>query len=74
MDKTIVKRSKASLILEAVIGGLAIAVCAAIAYVAFAGEVTADLVLWGGGFIVIAAVGGALVYILAAIAGAAKGY
>jgi hypothetical protein len=74
MDKTIVERSKGSQILETIIGGVATAVCAAIVYVALAGEVTADLVLWSGGFIVVAAVGGMLFYIVAAIAGATEGY
>jgi hypothetical protein len=74
MDKTIVKRSKASIILETIIGGVAIVVCAAIVYLALDGQVTADLVLWSGGFIIFAAVGGLLVLILAAITGAIKGY
>ncbi|HUG45399.1 MAG TPA: hypothetical protein VMK31_02655 [Sphingomicrobium sp.] len=74
MDKTIVKRSKGSQILEIIVGAGATAASVAIIYLVLTGQLTADLALWGSGMIVASALGGLLIYILAAIAGATKGY
>jgi hypothetical protein len=74
MDKTIVKRWKGPQILEIVVGTAAAAALLLIGIAAVGGKVTADLILWGSGAIVMASVGGLVVYIAAAIAGTTPRY
>ena len=74
MDKTKVTRSKAPMVLEWVVGIAVAAVLLVGGSIAVGGQLTADLVLLSSAGIVVTAGAGMLLYVIAALTGAAGRY
>ena len=74
MDKTKVTRSKAPMVVEWVVGVAAATVLVVGGFLAIGGQLTADLVLLSSAGIVVSAGAGMVLYVVAALTGAATRY